>query len=204
MLIKNIYFSLKEVIDDLTGDDNKPFDCETLKNIADSLSIVQTKLPFALTETNVEKLWQSVYARYNAQAILKYNACIWDVIPHEIYAEDVAKFMYNFIEELVRTYPFYNKLLSIYADAETKLMDDVKATSKNLVKFNDTPQNNNASGTYEGDDYLTHFTKTEGENASPLTTKMARLKEIQDSYKNVLSDWVDEFRRLTYEEVINE
>ena len=92
-------------------------------------------------------------------------------------------------------------MLDNYAAAKDELMADIKATSKNKVKFNDTPQNpNGATGVYEGDDYITHFTSTEGENSSPLMSKIMRLKEIQDNYKDLMSIWVNDFRKLFYEE----
>ena len=40
---------------------------------------------------------------------------------------------------------------------------------------------------------------TKGETSSPLMTKMMRLKEIQDHYKNLIADWVNEFERLFIE-----
>ena len=81
-------------------------------------------------------------------------------------------------------------------------MADIKATSKNKVKFNDTPQNPNNDSVYEGDNYITHFTSTEGENSSPLMSKIMRLKEIQDNYKDLMSTWVRDFERIFYQEEI--
>ena len=91
-------------------------------------------------------------------------------------------------------------MLGAYADAQSKLMDDIKATSKNKVKFNDTPQNPNSAGVYEGDNYITHFTATEGETSSELMSKIMRLKEIQDNYKDLMSIWVRDFERIFYQE----
>ena len=81
-------------------------------------------------------------------------------------------------------------------------MDDIKATSKNKVKFNDTPQNPNAEGVYEGDNYITHFTATEGESSSELNSKIMRLKEIQHNYRDMMSTWVKDFERLFYQEEV--
>ena len=82
-------------------------------------------------------------------------------------------------------------------------MADIKATTKNKVSFNDTPQNDNESGTYEGDNYITHFTKNEGESSSPLMSKQMRLKEIQENYKDVLSDWIKEVARVMLPEGVD-
>ena len=112
----------------------------------------------------------------------------------------LKEWFYKFISMLNETYEYYTTLLSNYASSKASLMADITATSKNKVKFNDTPQNPNTSGVYEGDNYITHFTATEGENSSPLTTKMNRLKEIQDNYKDLLSTWVRDFERIFFQE----
>ena len=98
------------------------------------------------------------------------------------------------------TYEYYVPLLTFYRAAKINLMDDVESTSSNKIKFNDTPQNANTSGVYEGDDYINQFTKTEGVSKSQLTSKINRLREIQDGYKNVMADWVKEFEMLFMED----
>ena len=110
------------------------------------------------------------------------------------------KWFLRVVSIISRTEPYYKALLDAYDGAKTHLMDDIKASSVNTIKYNETPQNDNSSGTYEGDNHITNFTKTEGENSSPLTTKIMRLKEIQDHYKKVMDDWVDEFHCLFMEE----
>lgn len=106
----------------------------------------------------------------------------------------------KFLNMLNETWDYYYTLINNYAGAKADLMADIKATSKNKVKFNDTPQNPNTAGVYEGDNYITHFTFTEGENSSPLMSKMMRLKEIQENYRDLMSEWVNDFHRIFYEE----
>lgn len=134
-------------------------------------------------------------------------ACVKIVKPFnapEPTTEEIRPHVIDFLMKLLGiindTHDYYMTLLDKYATAKADLMADIKATSKNKVKFNDTPQNTNVTGTYEGDDYITHFTATEGENSSPLMSKIMRLKEIQDNYKDLMSIWVNDFRKLYYEE----
>ena len=113
------------------------------------------------------------------------------------------KFVSKFVSWLNDTHDYYITLLTNYNNAKADLMADITATSKNKVKFNDTPQNPNNESVYEGDNYITHFTATEGETKSPLMTKIMRLKEIQDAYKDAMSDWVKSFERIYYEEEVD-
>ena len=113
---------------------------------------------------------------------------------------DVIDMFEDWVAKLVaiigKTYPYYNAVLTAYAGAEATLMADVTATSMNKVRFNDTPQNAGSGGTYEGEDYMTHFTRTDGESSTPLTTKINRLREIQDQYKRTMADWLKEVGRV--------
>ena len=142
-------------------------------------------------------------ARYNTHYIVKFVTSMEDNNDYSYSNTTISKlfkkWIWRFLSLLDQTSPYYLALLTAYTSAATHLMDDIKSTSENKVKYNDTPQNANTGGTYEGDDYLTNFTKTEGETSSPLMSKIMRLKEIQDHYKNVMADWVKEFERLYFE-----
>ena len=141
-----------------------------------------------------------VFGRYHEHAIFK----IIKYGNEEPVSEDIETGYINWIYKLLSllnmTHDYYVTLLTNYNAAKEDLMADITATSKNAVKFNDTPQNPNTGGVYEGDNYITHFTATEGETRSPLMTKIMRLKEIQDAYKNCMADWVKEFERIFYQE----
>lgn len=145
------------------------------------------------------KLVSLVLSRYNEHAIIKIVKGINEEEPNEeeIHKE-YRKWGIKFLNLFNDTFAYYSILLNNYHTAESQLMADIKATSSNKVKFNDTPQNPNNSQIYEGDNYLTHFTATEGETSSPLMSKMMRLKEIQDHYKDALGDWVKVFERIFY------
>lgn len=111
------------------------------------------------------------------------------------------KWVYRFLSILKKTYPYYNALITAYNNASTELMADISTSVKTASTFNDTPQNINTGDIYEGDEYISNYGKTEQVSTTPLTTKMARLEEIQRNYKRVMSDWVEEFRPLFLENV---
>ena len=185
-----------------------PFDFEsTLKqyldeNLITGYNAVQTDI----TNANVNKLWQNVISKYCGHAIVKIEVgCNEDIDSVEfetkLHKEDI-KWIWKFLALLDETSTYYLAVLGAYQSNATTLMDDITATSRNKVKFNDTPQNANTGDVYEGDNYITHFTATEGETTSPLMTKIMRLKEIQDAYKDAMSDWVKAFERIFYQEEV--
>ena len=172
---------------------------EAVLNTED-LSLFQVPNDLAASSQIYDDLFNLVMSKYNRHAIVKIVKCFSEDPSSEEKEEGLKEFFYRYLAILNDTYYFYMTLLKQYDDAKNHLMDDIKATSKNKVKFNDTPQNPNSSQVYEGDDYITHFTTTEGENTSPLMTKMMRLKEIQENYRNLMSEWVKEFERIFFEE----
>lgn len=206
---KSVYYALEEIYKEFCeATSTLPYTNKNLKEISDDIFDVAPSYPITLTETNIINLWKEIYARFYNETIIKIDIPFYASIPALDVESDFRneilsmfqKWFLRVISIISRTYPYYNTLLGAYADAQTHLMDDIKASSKNTIKYNDTPQNDNTSGVYEGDNHITNFTKTEGENTSPLTSKIMRLKEIQDHYKRTMDDWVNEFHRLFYEE----
>ena len=123
-----------------------------------------------------------------------------EIVDSSIDVDNLIEWAFKFINLLCQSYDYFNTLLVNYAASKDSLMADIKATSENQVGFNDTPQNPNTAGVYEGDDYLTHFTKTKGSTSSPLMSKIMRLKEIQDNYKDALNDWAKYLSRAWFTE----
>lgn len=199
MIRKVYYLSLKDY-------EYPPFSkfdyIEMLKEFLDDEELTQHIVPSDLATHSAiyNELAQMVFSRYRNLAIGKIVKPVEGELDSEDYDQAWEEFQYRYLSLLNETYEFYITLLTNYASARDSLMADIKAISKNKVKFNDTPQNANASGTYEGDDYITHFTSTEGENSSPLMSKMMRLKEIQDNYRYLMSEWTNDFHRIFYEE----
>lgn len=196
MMIKKYYYKFND-IEDTTGLSLAVFNCDPLTNVAPD---TYTNLPFTLTNLYVEGLWQRIVARYHEDYVLCIKKGCHESAPSNDEVNDAfARWFERLLNFIAQTYDYYYLILEAYADAQGTLMDDIKATSKNKVKFNDTPQNANTGDTYEGDNYITHFTKTEGETSSPLMTPIMRLKEIQDHVKRTWAEWVDEAEKLFIE-----
>lgn len=201
MLKKVYYYSLYDL------DEYTPFTkfnmatfIKFLLNV-ESLENIQVPSDIA-TNAAYTELLSLVCGKYWNHAIFKIVKFINEEPTGEEIGDEVWKWGIKFISLLNDTYEYYTTLLGQYAAAKSDLMADIKATSKNKVKFNDTPQNPNNDSVYEGDNYITHFTSTEGENSSPLMSKIMRLKEIQDNYKDLMSTWVRDFERVFYQEEI--
>lgn len=165
------------------------------------LSNYQLPSDLSTNEAVYNELFSLIYGRYHHKAAFKIVKLPFQDSPEEEEVETKQKeWGYKFVSLLNMTYDYYMTVLLAYRANKDNLMADIEATSSNMIKYNDTPQNANTSGIYEGDDYISNFTKTEGTSTSPLTTKINRLKEIQDSYKNVMADWVKQFEKLFMEE----
>lgn len=216
MLKKVLYYSITELDNEIgapfiTNQFNIPA-LVTLKDYLDetlgesNYSSVQTDI----TNANVIKLWKGVFDKYFYHAIVKIelpfdtpDSYLESDEFYRLKESEYKKWIKKFLSLLDETSTYYLAVLGAYQSSASSLMDDITATSKNKVKFNDTPQNPNTAGVYEGDDYITHFTATEGETKSPLMTKIMRLKEIQDAYKDAMSDWVKSFERIFYQEEVD-
>lgn len=105
----------------------------------------------------------------------------------------IAKLLYI----LEMTSPRYLKLLEVYESQKDKLLDPVKITSGGITRFNDTPQD---EGDFANDEHTTNLTEDTRETSNELDTKMARIKEIESNYNNVLLNWSNEFESIFIEE----
>ena len=201
MLNKVFYYSLEDLVEEVPYSSDMP----TLKAVIENIfgEGYLTKLPYGLNEENIETLWQELYGRYYKKAAFRIVCPIYSNPSSEDVQNAASDFLMKLLTQIAHSYDYYNTLLNLYKNAKADLMADIKATSENKVYFNDTPQNSNESGTYEGDNYITHFTKNKGETSSPLMSKQLRLKEIQENYKDVLSDWITEVARVILPESVN-
>ena len=147
-----------------------------------------------------DRLISELLGRYWEKPIGKTYLPPWEEeIPEETIEKIITSWIRRFLGVLNRTHERYILLLDSYAGAKSKMMDDVKSTTASKRKYNDTPQNPNTEGVYEGDNYITDFTRFDTENATEFATKMQRLKEIEDLYSDVMADWVDEFQKTFLE-----
>lgn len=148
--------------------------------------------------TIYNELLSLIYGRYYNDCIIKIVKYFNEVPSVEEIDGEFHKWCLRFISKLNLSYEYYMPLLKFYRSAQANLMDDITALTSNSVKFNDTPQNANTGDVYEGDNYITNFTKSTGTTSSPMMSKIMRLKEIQDNYKNVMRDWVNAFEELFF------
>ena len=200
------YFKLNEIFDD-----SVPFGKLQLQDfllnlynyetVSDLVAQIQLPSDFITNKTIYDEFASLVWGRYYDEYFIRIDLLPNETLDNDMINEAIINWGYRFVSLLNMTYEYYMPLINFYRSAKANLMDDITATSTNTVKFNDTPQNANTGGAYEGDDYLTHFTKTSNTSSSPLESKINRLKEIQDNYKNVMADWVKEFEKLFMENV---
>ena len=195
-----IYYNSDDIYA-ILGVDLTPYNADKLADICTDYNIDLTNYPYNVSSDLLKNFWQRVIARYYDEYYFRMERAFGLPAPDSTEVEaEFKRWILRFLNFLAQTHEYYATLLSEYASAKSALMEDIKATSKNKVKFNDTPQNPNNLGVYEGDDYITHFTSTEGETSSPLMSKMMRLKEIQDHYKDLMGDWVNSANKLFIEE----
>lgn len=166
----------------------------------ENLNNIEVPSDLTTSATIYNELFSLVIGKHRNLACIKITKFFNEEPTSEEKAAALKEFYCRYLSLLNDTYEVYMVLLKEYAAARDSLMADIKATSKNKVKFNDTPQNPNNLEVYEGDDYITHFTKTEGETSSPLMSKIMRLKEIQENYRDLMSEWTRDFQRIFYEE----
>ena len=178
--------------------------CTTvLKNLLDLADLTGKQVPSDLSDSNAQynELISSVLGRFYEKPVgIVLLECTEGNPTNEALNSVGEEFAYRVIAVLNRTHERYMTLLTEYANAKTHLMDQVKSGTVSKRKHNDTPQNSNALEPYEGDNYISDFTKFETENASDMATKMTRLAEISDRYEDVMSDWANEFKRIFLEE----
>lgn len=191
-IVKHKYFTFKEIIDDLNDGDIWPYNTYSLVNFARDINFDISHITIDLSSTLIEKLWQEMYARYFQHYIIKVNDDNYIMTELKIWFSKLLSI-------LSRTYDYYSLLINEYTTAKSHLMDDIKSTTKSKMSYNDTPQNDNSIGEYEGDDFITNFTKNSGETTTELNPKIIRLKEIESNFKMLYSDWVNEFERIIFE-----
>ena len=170
----------------------------------ESLSAKQVPSDLTADNANYNRLISEVIGKYYEKPVSVIRCTAPWAFEHlptdgdkETAAENLA---YSIILVLNRTHERYMTLLTEYANAKAHLMDDVKSGTTSKRKHNDTPQNSNALEPYDGDNYISDFTKFETENKSEMATKMTRLAEIGDRYENVMAEWVKEFQKIFMEE----
>lgn len=149
----------------------------------------------------IEDLYLLVYARYFDSYCVRteYDYDV-DEDSQVLDTTTLERFIVNFINLIVLTYPKYSTLLAYYDAQQSNLMNQISSTQTGVARFNDTPQNAESGDEFEGDTHVTNITNTSATSATDGMTPIERLKQIQDSYKSVMNDWSNEFAKLFIDE----
>lgn len=184
------YYTLKEICGDLT-----PYvGGISLFTLMTQTRISMSELYVKETQTSfkqyVEDLFKLIYARYwehfcivSGEELTRVNA--------------LELFLIKFFTIIRMNYDRYSTLLNIYSQSKSRLLERVKSVSSGANRFNDTPQN---GGEFDEDDHTTTITETRTETETDAQTLMARIKEIESSFNDLMLKWSDEFDSLFIEE----
>ena len=204
MICTTKYIYLKDYESDI-GPYQKANMSSFLQSMVGDDDLTGYELPSDLSSkaTTYNKLIGLILGRYWEKPIGKayIPSFIHDETIDETTLEKVwASFSRRFITILNRTHERYITLIDAYEGERTHLLDQVGSNTTSKRKHNDTPQNPNTADVYEGDDYITDFTKFETENKTDFATKMQRLNELNQLYEDKFDEWVNEFHRAFLEE----
>lgn len=190
------YFSFEEVFKFMTGEEYSPFDTNQVTAFKSAMTNnpynIKAHLLTYFLDNDFNAVLSNFFSRYCKTAVVR------QVNEKELKSKYVLDFLIKLLNVINKKWDYYSKLFKLYRESQNQLMEDVKAITKSKSIYNDTPQLEGVEG-FEGDDFATNLTIGEGESSTPLNTKIMRLKEIQDHYKNVMSDFIDELERVTYE-----
>lgn len=132
-----------------------------------------------------ENLLNALYVRF------KNSFCVFT---NDDFTNESKEFLFTLMNILNSNFNYYKTIVSSYEDEQSILLD--KISSSSIVRFNDTPQD---EGDFANDEHTTSINQTEA--LTDLNSPIMRLKEIQDHYKRILEDWLNEFKILFREEI---
>lgn len=137
-------------------------------------------------------LFSLLYSRFSDEIIYTHSSKL-NIETFEDHKLKVAKF----INKIYNVYTYksdkYISLLTYYNNNRENLLNAIKVTSKAVNRFNDTPQ---LSGNYIDESYTSNIGINDNEINNEKDTLIMRLAEIQNHYKDVLNDFIDEFKRV--------
>lgn len=132
-----------------------------------------------------ENLLNTLYIRF------KDSFCVFT---NDELTKESKEFLFKLMNKLNLNFDYYKTLVSYYEDEKEILLN--KISSSSIVRFNDTPQD---EGDFANDEHTTSINQTEA--LTDLNSPIMRLKEIQDHYKRVVEDWLNEFKIFFREEI---
>lgn len=188
-------FSFKEILD--PDDSYAPWQLgdATILAIAEEMELSSSVFNtagehYAWANANYGYLMNLVFKRFNSMIAV----CSEERALSE-YTRQV--FIYHLTTMIEMTKERYITLLTSYTSAAAKLLAPLKTTIDSSNRFNDTPQN---TGDFSTDPFTTSINQISSTTEVETETIMSRLRELQRDYRNVLTDWSDEFAKIFIEE----
>lgn len=176
------YYTLKEHVES-----------DGLQNLTSFIANLQAYVinyGFEITVDNFSKVYNLLLNRHYKDFIAYKDYCIEEVMSENFQPTfDTGEFYRQFYQIYLSTYERYNAILGFYNAKKAQLLDKIGSETK--AKFNDTPQN---GGDFDNDEHLSTITTTTTEQ--DLVPLINRLDDVSRLYKDVLSDWADEFAVL--------
>lgn len=99
----------------------------------------------------------------------------------------------------ITTLKYYGKLVKLYTDNESKLLDQIKSTSTSTNRDSDVPQ---LDGIWDGNDQVSTIASASTESLTDNGSMMSRLSEIRSGYRDIMNLWMRDFYRNFLQEVL--
>ena len=198
------YYTLNEVLkitqnfDQEFIDINAPYFLKVVEGTGLS-GFNATQYPLLNNTEETNEIWYRVVNRFGDEFI--FYLTNEELKNKNVYINEHLKdFLIRFFSIYRNTNKKYEYLIKIYNDEMNNLLNTIKSTSRNVSRFNDTPQNEYSNTqNFEDDLHVSNISKGESISEDDGMTKMARIKEIQDSLQNLFNEWVNEFDGLFIE-----
>lgn len=107
--------------------------------------------------------------------------------------KEFLSFFVEFMNHASHVVPRYLILLKAYDDVDEDWLKNLINSTSATSRFNDTPQD---GGDYSDDEHTTNITQSVVSSDSEPMTPMERIRELQESIKNLKKDFIDEFDKL--------
>lgn len=104
-------------------------------------------------------------------------------------------FVFSFYGIYKRESGYYDTLLSYYSTQKLHLLDKLSRETHGGNQFNDTPQEYDIE-TFADDGHATNVNITHATESYDDTDAMTRLKKIQDSYRDLMTEYAKKFDTL--------
>ena len=191
-------YTLKEMFEDEFGNENLIGFIPSMDQYADLWNNFDMNYWTNDTGTGYQ-LWTYIWNTYK-----DHIALITDEEWNRENNQEVIDFWHEFYGIWNRTHKYYEKMLQLLKENETKLLDKISAVTISEGHFNDTPDQ---SGNYGTLDYASSINKNTVTTNADGGTIMTRLDEIRRRYSDYYVRWANEFsgmfiNKLNYERCI--